>query len=194
MRTLQRRFALIRRYVLGVLLVVPLFFAQGTQPQAAVVQFPSMTGLATGILDLSVGTDSFHIDFVTGSYNAVFPTDAVFSNALSIFDEGIELIVVGSFESGRPLIAFDHYSLSFALPFAVVPTDVRLVAGFCRLVFSNSTCSIPWDLRFQFFPDGPSGSAVVISPVPLPAALPLFGSALAMLGIVGWRRKRRAAA
>ena len=31
-------------------------------------------------------------------------------------------------------------------------------------------------------------------PVPLPAALPLFGSALAMLGIVGWRRKRRAAA
>ncbi len=33
-----------------------------------------------------------------------------------------------------------------------------------------------------------------ISPVPLPAALPLFGSALALLGMVGWRRKRRAAA
>ncbi len=32
------------------------------------------------------------------------------------------------------------------------------------------------------------------SAVPLPAALPLFGSALAMLGIVGWRRKRRPAA
>lgn len=37
-------------------------------------------------------------------------------------------------------------------------------------------------------------SAAVVSAVPLPAALPLFGSALAMLGIVGWRRKRRAAA
>ncbi len=33
-----------------------------------------------------------------------------------------------------------------------------------------------------------------VSPVPLPAALPLFGSALAMLGMVGWRRKRWAAA
>ena len=30
-----------------------------------------------------------------------------------------------------------------------------------------------------------------VSAVPLPAALPLFGSALAALGIVGWRRKRR---
>ncbi len=33
-----------------------------------------------------------------------------------------------------------------------------------------------------------------ITPVPLPAALPLFGSALARLGVIGWRRKKRAAA
>lgn len=30
--------------------------------------------------------------------------------------------------------------------------------------------------------------------VPLPAALPLFGTGLAMLGFFGWRRKRKAAA
>jgi hypothetical protein len=30
--------------------------------------------------------------------------------------------------------------------------------------------------------------------VPLPAALPLFGGALAMLGIVGWRKKRKPSA
>ena len=29
--------------------------------------------------------------------------------------------------------------------------------------------------------------------VPLPAALPLFGTGLAMLGFMGWRRKRKAA-
>ncbi len=53
------------------------------------------------------------------------------------------------------------------------------------------------------FRDGPIGSPsstlvipgrfLRVTPVPLPAALPLFGSALAMLGIVGWRRRRQAA-
>lgn len=40
-------------------------------------------------------------------------------------------------------------------------------------------------------------SAVVIPPmsnVPVPAALPLFGTGLAALGFLGWRRKRKAAA
>ena len=31
------------------------------------------------------------------------------------------------------------------------------------------------------------------SPVPLPAPLPLFATGLAALGLLGWRRKRRAA-
>lgn len=30
-----------------------------------------------------------------------------------------------------------------------------------------------------------------VSPVPLPAALPLFGTGLAVMGFIGWRRKRR---
>ncbi len=50
-----------------------------------------------------------------------------------------------------------------------------------------------FSLRFDSF----AGDLPMVGPVsavPLPAALPLFGSALAMLGIVGWRRKRRAAA
>jgi len=33
-----------------------------------------------------------------------------------------------------------------------------------------------------------------ISVVPLPAALPLYGTGLALMGFVGWRRKRKAAA
>ena len=31
------------------------------------------------------------------------------------------------------------------------------------------------------------------SAVPLPAALPLFGAGLAIMGFIGWRRKRKAA-
>ena len=33
----------------------------------------------------------------------------------------------------------------------------------------------------------------LFSPVPLPAALPLMGSGLALLGFMGWRKKRKAA-
>ena len=41
------------------------------------------------------------------------------------------------------------------------------------------------------FPSGESGS---IDPTPLPAALPLFASGLGALGLLGWRRKKKAAA
>jgi hypothetical protein len=33
-----------------------------------------------------------------------------------------------------------------------------------------------------------------LNPVPLPAALPLFATGLGALGLLGWRRKRKAAA
>jgi hypothetical protein len=36
--------------------------------------------------------------------------------------------------------------------------------------------------------------AVRINDVPLPAALPLFATGLGALGLLGWRRKKRAAA
>jgi len=35
---------------------------------------------------------------------------------------------------------------------------------------------------------------IPVSPVPLPAALPLFASGLGALGLLGWRRKRKGAA
>lgn len=33
---------------------------------------------------------------------------------------------------------------------------------------------------------------VGVSPIPLPAALPLFGTGLAIMGFIGWRRRRKA--
>ena len=43
---------------------------------------------------------------------------------------------------------------------------------------------------------GLSGETIVISNsgVPLPGALPLFATGLAALGLLGWRRKRKAQA
>ena len=37
------------------------------------------------------------------------------------------------------------------------------------------------------------GTGTVVSPVPLPATLPLFATGLGALGLLGWRRKRKAA-
>jgi hypothetical protein len=53
------------------------------------------------------------------------------------------------------------------------------------------------DANSGFAATGASTSAPVtqeLGAVPLPAALPLFGSGLALIGFVGWRRKRKNAA
>ena len=53
---------------------------------------------------------------------------------------------------------------------------------------------------FQLTPDVSGGSFRVtsvsfeVAVIPLPAALPLYGTGLAVMGFLGWRRKRRAAA
>ena len=49
-----------------------------------------------------------------------------------------------------------------------------------------------------FFTDGIDGEThglfgAITSPVPLPAALPLFAIGLGLMGLLGWRRKRKGA-
>jgi len=45
-----------------------------------------------------------------------------------------------------------------------------------------------------FNPTGLAGGVQVVSAVPLPAALPLYGAGIAVMGFMGWRRKRKTAA
>ena len=63
-------------------MVVALFFAQGAQPQAAMVLFDADG--AIGISDLAVDSVFYDIDFVNDSYNDAFPGEKVFSNATNI--------------------------------------------------------------------------------------------------------------
>jgi hypothetical protein len=46
---------------------------------------------------------------------------------------------------------------------------------------------------FSIAHEGFFGPSFSISEVPIPAALPLFATGLGALGLLGWRRKRKAA-
>ena len=187
--------ARISRYVLGVLLLVPLFFAPGAQPQAAMVQTDGLG--ATGILGLSVGTQTFNIDFVGGFYDTVFPGGEVFPNAPSIVDEIVIELNNASSPTISPASALRIHE--FFVPGQTSATTVDASKAGCG--FFNAflgPCLSTWlnqgDPILVRDEERTWAVPTVVSPVPLPAARPLFGSALAMLGIVGWRRRRQAGA
>ncbi len=187
--------AKIRRYVLGGLMVVALFFAQGAQPQAAVVQLDG-SGLATGITGLSVGTDTYNISFEIGTYDALFPGGELFPDASS-FVQAIanELNAVVS-----PFILAGSFTDRYAVPESVNdPSSTNVRLGMCGTDSAFPLCGTAYseidpDIFINDVIQTSAWAVPTLTPVPLPAALPLFGSALAMLGMVGWRRKRRAAA
>lgn len=62
---------------------------------------------------------------------------------------------------------------------------------FTSATFGNSLMGVIDGFAFD---DLVIGDLQQVNPVPLPAALPLFGTGLAALSFIGWRRKRKAAA
>lgn len=67
--------------------------------------------------------------------------------------------------------------------FTALTTDVYTI-GVARFSWTFDTAD--YEVRA-------TGSTVSASAVPLPAALPLFGSGLGVLGLLGWHRKRKKA-
>ena len=188
--------AKIRRYVLGALALVPLVFAQGAQPQAALVT--DVDGLVTDITSLSVDGLLYDIAFESGTYNALFG-GVFFANADSFvtainavfnaLNPLAPIINTGSGAENAYVVPFGPNGAAFIL----APRGrCAIVAGLHCLessAWSGGTTLVPGvDLVITY------AVPTLVSAVPLPAALPLFGSTLAMLGIVGWRRKRMPAA
>ena len=191
--------AKIRRYVLGVLISVPLFFAQGAQPQAALVT--DGMGLVTDITGLTVDGLLYDIAFERDTYNNLFG-GVLFANAGNFVTE--INAVFNPLNPLTPLINTGSGAESaYVVPVGPGPNANFILAprGRCTvLALDGLHClsSSAWSGGTTLVPgvDQVITYAVptVVSAVPLPAALPLFGSALAMLGIVGWRRQRRPAA
>ena len=78
---------------------------------------------------------------------------------------------------------FDQHGISFLLDGA----DVN------EACYSTTFCSVNY-----YDPNAPLNyihpATGTLTPTPLPAALPLFATGLAVTGLLGWRKKRKAAA
>ena len=125
-------------------------------------------------------------------------TDIQFGNALFDFNAGpngneFQLTANGSFPEFT----------SPAGPLTILLSSLdfsggEVLIGFTNLfsVFQNTSFSFTRNSLTFTMDDGPNGPDVILSgvfqtAVPLPAALPLFGTGLAALGVIGWRRKRK---
>ena len=108
------------------------------------------------------------------SINIALSAQPVFFN----YAAGGELAVCSS-SSASPICGITEAENSFLLQindFATSPT-------FTDFEYGQSGVNALWDIN--------EGSATV---VPIPGALPLFVSALGAMGLLGWRRKRKAQA
>ncbi len=79
------------------------------------------------------------------------------------------------------LFGDDVYNNSVAIPArGYANIDIIAAASFNRVVFESTRNA------FEF-------ANLQVSAVPLPAALPLYGAGVALLGFMGWRKRRNAA-
>lgn len=182
----------IRRSVLGALIVVPLVLAQGTQSNAATVQFEG-AGVAKGISGLIVGTETFNISFIHQLYAVAFPLGELFGVDLA---QSIATTLNGEKVTSVEYSNSDVRITTFYIPVGIDEKSI-FAAKVMRCGGSTYQSSCPW----TYSGTGIYGIAVprpwavpVLVTTPLPSALPLFGTALGLLGFMGWRRRRKSRA
>ena len=202
-----------RRNVLAAALVSPIIFGSSVLPAVAVTatfNFDAVTiGLTTTFFDLNNGiqadftsppdSDAFYVAMDTTIAAGGFQnlSGNVLSNATML--------------NGLLKIAFSQPITSIRFSFALGDPGNTFMMNFATDagVTEDATGSIP---AGHLFPEGllsysgPAFTSVTLSsvpsfaidnivvstsPVPVPAALPLFASGLGCLGLLGWRRRRK---
>jgi hypothetical protein len=68
------------------------------------------------------------------------------------------------------------------------------MSDFVQVIFDTPGPEHQFTFLNESFSQSPGVWSDDVSAVPLPAALPLFATGLGALGLLGWRRKRKASA
>ncbi len=176
-----------------------------TKTKAATVNFSASVvtpGPAFG--EVGIGSFTYDGNALDGSGDHTFNcaggtcdwslSFTVFGQTFTQFDD-----MGYNFAAGNPDLIVKNFN-SFEFDYLVA--EAGAYTGPYNEIFITDPRILAWG--FVAFPLDPglgsvplyTGNIGVIyaPPVPLPAALPLFGCALSLLGYFGWRRKRMAAA
>ncbi|GBF26379.1 hypothetical protein MnTg02_01417 [bacterium MnTg02] len=132
----------------------------------------------------------------TGTTNITGSTDTIFTRLTATIQSGSSVGWDTAANIGIPPgprealaeITGDPFLVAFAWE---ASGDGTNWSGFNAYFDTLETCeTCGGDAQTNLF----GGLFYTPSPVPVPAALPLFGTGLAIMGFIGWRRKRRMAA
>jgi len=136
----------------------------GTAPVALIVDYSVLTASASGVI--------LDIDGTTGQENFLIEAFDGAGGLLAMIS-----IASGDADTGNGIATDWSFNLLSADIASIRCIGTRSGSGFFGLGFDN-------------FDTGVSGATAIR----LPAALPLYGTGLAILGFIGWRRKQRQAA
>ena len=128
---------------------------------------------------VGIGNVSLSVPFVGQSGSSPYGTRFWYSAGYGVIEVG------NTFIDGVPFDPLHPGANQSAQNFSGQPD---FILSLSNLSSSTVYFSAPGDIEFTS-----SGGTVSVSAVPIPAALPLFGAALAGLGAFGWRRRARAA-
>lgn len=129
-------------------------------------------------VDGPVGSYDYRTTF---SLAGLIPSTALITGGWTTDNDGVEILLNGV-DTGNPATSFTQFASGFA-PFTI---SGGFVAGLNTLDFIINNGGGPTALRVEM-----TGTADTATP--LPAALPLYATGLGVMGLLRWRRKRKAA-
>ncbi len=166
----------------------PVNFTETFSQQSS--DFPTAPGVLPGIFVGSPFLFDVGVNHIAGSFCCgAGGTPDVADSFQFIVPVGLEVTnVLGTSntpDGGHMIISLTSGGLPLIDQDGVLNLAILLVAGMYDFTFQNFAQQGRWGVNFTVDVASP------VSQVPIPAALPLFGSALGLLGSLGWRNRRR---
>lgn len=174
-----------------ILLATSLILSPRNPASAATVTIDAGSGYATSVIGLILETTIYDVSFDSRS-NSEWLSDLDFTSLFDATTAADALnLVLDSAGVARVQTATGSSTNDFSIPYgtdgsgALIGLHLRN-PGSGPWVIASETGLLP--IRSDWTITGS------VSAVPLPAAFPLFAGGLGLLGLLGWRRKRMAAA